>query len=201
VASHQLIDDYLAELGRRLPANAVDELTDGLIETWRHHLAAGLPAARAAQAAIAEFGTSEEVTTAFVTQSPDRRTAVALLASGPLVGACWGASLTVGRAWTWPVPAPVAAVFGATLLAVVAALVSAATSRHSYRRARLGALGGLGLVALDAAMLFAVLFAAPRIVWPMAAAIAASLARIALTLRSLTTSIAFLINALTPGQR
>ena len=41
MASHQLIDDYLARLAQRLPADAVDELADGITETWQHHLAAG----------------------------------------------------------------------------------------------------------------------------------------------------------------
>jgi hypothetical protein len=38
-----VIEQYLARLGRDLPAGIVDdELADGLNETWRHHLAAGL---------------------------------------------------------------------------------------------------------------------------------------------------------------
>jgi len=185
VASHQLIDAHLAVLARRLPADAVHELADGLIETWQHHLAAGLPSADAARAAIAEFGTVDQITDAFVTQSPGRRTARMMLATGPLVGACWGASLVVAHAWTWPVTAAAAAVFGLALLAVVAALVTSATSRRSYRRARLGAAAGLGLVALDVAMLAAVLLVAPTLVWPMLVAVPVSLARIGLTLRSL----------------
>lgn len=35
---HQLIDAYLDEMADRLPVDAVDELTDGLLETWNHHL-------------------------------------------------------------------------------------------------------------------------------------------------------------------
>ena len=34
MASHDLIEAYLAELRRRLPADTVDELADGLIETY-----------------------------------------------------------------------------------------------------------------------------------------------------------------------
>jgi hypothetical protein len=75
-----------------------------------------------------------------------------------------------------------------TLLAAVAALLTSATSRTSYRRARLGTAGALGIVALDATMLATVLLLAPTPVWPMLLAIPASLARIGLTLRSLPTA-------------
>lgn len=188
MASHQLIDAHLGVLARRLPADAVEELADGLAETWQHHLAAGLPPADAARAAIAEFGSVDQITDAFVVQSPSRRTARMLLATGPIVGACWGVSLVASQAWSWPVPAPAAAVFGLALLAVVAALITSAASRRSYRRARLGNAGGLGLVALDVAMMAAVLLVAPTLVWPMLVAVPASLVRIGLILQSLPTA-------------
>jgi hypothetical protein len=185
VASHHLIEEYLAELARHLPADAVDELADGLIETWQHFLSSGLAPASAVRAAIAEFGTPEEITRGFVAQAPGRRAAVLLLASGPLVGVCWGASLVAAKVWTWPVSVPAVVGFVAALLTVVAVLAAAATSRRSYRRTRLGAAGGLGIVVLDAAMLATLLFIAPALVWPMFVAIPASLARIGLSLRSL----------------
>jgi hypothetical protein len=187
VAGHQLIDDHLARLARHLPAGTVDELADGLTETWHHHLAGGLPPAAAAQAAIGEFGTPEQISGAFIAQAPGRRTARLLLATGPPIGICWGASLITAQVWTWPIPAAAAATLAAALLAVVAALALAATSRRSYRRTRLGAVGGLGLLTLDAAMLAGVILVAPTLVWPMAVAIPASLARIGLTLRTLPT--------------
>jgi hypothetical protein len=183
MASHQLIDAYVAELTSRLPANAVAELADGLLETWHHHLGQGLPPTEAARAAIAEFGTPTEINDAFTAQAPGRRTARILLATGPIFGACWGSSLIASRAWTWPVPASAAAVFAAALVTVVTCLVAAATSRHSYRRTRLGNLGAAGLVALDLTMLAAVLLAAPAPAWPMALAIPASLARIGVNLQ------------------
>ena len=183
MASHHLIDAYLDELAGRLPAGNVDELADGLVETWRHHLGHGLPPTEAAIAAIAEFGTLTEVTDAFVAQAAGRRTARGLLATGPIVGVCWGVSLIAAKAWTWPIPAAAAAVFAATLVSVVAALVVAASSRHNYRRTRLGHVGATGLVMLDLTMLTAVILVAPALVWPMALAVPASLARIAMTVR------------------
>ena len=184
MAGHQLIYAHLASLARRLPANAVNELADGLIETWQHHLAAGLPAEHAAHAAIAEFGTVDQITEAFVANCPARRTARTLLTTGPIVGACWGASLAVAHAWTWPVPAPAAIAIMVLLLAVVVALAISATSRTSYRRARLGTAGALGIITLDATMLATVLLLAPTPAWPMLLAISVSLARIGVTLRS-----------------
>jgi hypothetical protein len=185
MASHQLIDAHLAGLAHRLPPNVVDELADGLIETWQHHRTAGLSPTDAARTAIAEFGTIDQITEAFVTTCPGRRTARLLLATGPPVGACWSGSLIAAHAWTWPIPVPVAAVTAVALLAVVTALIIAATSRTSFRRARLGTAGGLGLIVLDATMLAGVLLVAPTVVWPMLVAVPASLARIGLTLRFL----------------
>jgi hypothetical protein len=190
MAGHQLIDDYLSTLARRLPAEMIEELADGIAETWHQHIAAGRSPAQAARAAITEFGTPEQITDAFVAQAPGRRAALLLLATGPVAGACWGASLIESRAWTWPIPYPAAVVFGSALLLVVATLAVAATSRHSYRRTRLAGVGGLGLLVLDAAMLAAVLLLAPTLVWPMAVAVPFSLARITWTIRSLPKALA-----------
>lgn len=182
MAGHQLIDAHLAALARRLPADAVDELADGLNETWQHHLSVGLPPAAAARAAIAEFGTVPQIVAAFVAQSPGRRTARLLLATGPLVGGSWGASLLVGQVWAWPVPPFAAVAYGLLLIVVVATLLAAATSRHGYRRARLGCIAGAALAGLDLTMLAAVALLAPAVVAPMLLAVPASLTRIAITL-------------------
>ncbi|WP_319462776.1 hypothetical protein [Micromonospora sp. RTP1Z1] len=141
--------DGEGDAARRPRSTRTRRLADGLTETWQHHLSAGLPPADAARAAIAEFGSVDQITDAFVVQA---------LVGGPL---------------------------GCTLLAVVAALITAATSRRSYRRARVGENAGLGLVALDVAMVAAVLLVTPTLVWPMLVAVPVSLARIGLTLRSL----------------
>lgn len=185
MAGHQLIDAYLATLRRRLPADAVDELADGLHESWHHHRAEGLPPTGAARAAIAEFGTVEQVVRAFVTNAPGRRAARLLLATGPLVGVSWGAGLVTAHVWTWPVPFSAAVCFAAALISVAAILLVAATGTGSLRRTRLGMAGGLGLFILDATMLAAVVLMAPELSWPMYAAIPASLARMAYTARSL----------------
>jgi hypothetical protein len=183
MAGHHLIDAYLAALARRLPADAVDELADGLEETFGRHLSSGLDPDRAARAAIAEFGDPDLVLGAFVRQAPGRRVARILLCLGPAVGACWAAALAESHAWTWPVAVPLRLGFGVTLLAVVTALVFAATGLSGYRRTRLTAFAGLGLITLDGAMLATVLLIAPPFAWPMALCIPASLTRIMLTMR------------------
>jgi hypothetical protein len=183
MAGHALIDSYLAELARRLPGDAVDELSDGLTETYEHHRAQGLEPASAARATITEFGQPNEIVAAFIRRAPGRRTAAVLLVTGPAVGACWATALVIGRAWTWPIPTAAKASFGLTLLAMVT-ILAAATSRHDYGRARLAALGGAGLVLLDVTMIVAVWLAAPAMVWPMAVAIPASLTRISFIVRS-----------------
>jgi hypothetical protein len=190
MASHELIQAHLAELARQLPSAVVDELADGMTETWHRHLAAGLPPAPAARAAIAEFGTADQVIDAFVTDAPGRRTAWLLLATGPIAALCWGTTLVTTHAWTWPVPRAAAAVLGGVLILAAATLVFAATSRHSYRRTRLAGVGGIAVMALDLAMLTAVVLVAPTPAWPMLTAVTLSLARIALTSGLLTRTLA-----------
>ncbi len=187
MAGHPLIEAHLSALGRRLPPGVVDELADGLWETWRRHLDNGVPLEEAAEAAVAEFGTVHEITEAFVTHAPGRRTALLLLATGPVVGACWGTALGTAHAWTWPVPTPVAVVIGLAFVAVLASLGIAATSRHSYRRTRVGAVGALGLAGLDAAVLGTLVLASPALGWPLLAAVPLSLGRIALVVTRLLT--------------
>jgi hypothetical protein len=185
VASHDLIEACVAELGRRLPPDVVDELADGLTETYERHLSCGADASAAAQAAIAEFGDPAIIAAAFARQAPARRTALALLVTGPAVGACWGVTLLVGHAWTWPIPTSARLTFGAALIAVVLALVAAVDARRSHPGLPFALVGGVGLVVLDTAMLAAVSLAAP-FSWPMVVAVPASVTRIILTTRAMS---------------
>ncbi len=185
MAGHDLIERYLARVGGALPHDAVDEIADGLTETYQRHIAAGRPADAAASTTIAEFGEPDAVVAAFIRQSPGRRTALALLASGPVVGACWGAVLVTGRAWTWPVPLAVRVTFGVVLAATIGTLLVAATGRRAYARTRAAGPAACALVVLDLTMLVAVSLAAPVHAWPLAAAVPASVVRLTVTLRAL----------------
>jgi hypothetical protein len=110
---------------------------------------------------------------------------LALLFAGPAEGLCWDAAPTVGQAWTWPVPSPVRLMFAVILLAVIAGLVVAATGSTNYRRTRIAALAGIGLISLDCGAPAMVVVVAPSFAWPMSVAIAASLLRLTLTVRAL----------------
>jgi len=176
-----LIAGYVSGLRRQLPAAVAEEAADGLIETYEQHLARGTGQHEAARAAVAEFGDLAMVVGEFTRQAPGRRAARMLLATGPVVGACWAAALISGRAWTWQVPAAARLSFGAVLLLAVTALAAAATSRRSYRRTRLTAAAGPVIVILDAAAVAAVSLAAPALTAGLGIAAAASLGRIVLT--------------------
>lgn len=176
-----LIDDYVAGLHRKLPAPIAGEAAGGLIETYEHQLARGVGDDEAARAAVAEFGEMSLVVREFVRQAPGRRAARLLLASGPVVGACWAVALVIGRAWTWSEPEATRLSLGAVLLLAVMALAVAATSRRSYQRTRLTAAAGLVILILDATAVAAVLLAAPALTWALGIAVTVSLTRIALT--------------------
>lgn len=185
MAGHeQLIDTYLAELARRLPPQVVDELADGLDQTLQHHLNRGLSPDEAAVAAITDFGDPAHITAEFARQSPGRRTALAMLATGPVFAALWGTTLITGHAWTWTIPTAATIAYAATLLSIVAILVAAAAS-HNYARTRLAALACVGMITLDATMITAVAFNALSLTWPIILATAASITRITLGTRQL----------------
>jgi hypothetical protein len=95
----RLIRGYLEVLAAQLPGPIVEELADGLTETHRSYLSRGLSADAAAEAAVAEFGSAQEILAGFARVNPARRTARRLLGFGPVVGGCWAAALATGRAW------------------------------------------------------------------------------------------------------
>src|SRR5438067_12230486 len=112
----RLIDGYLAELSADLPGRIVEELADGLDETYRRYLGQGLDPDAAARAAIAEFGEPQVVAAAFTEASRGRKTARRLLVTGPAVGMCWAIVLITGRAWTWPIPVVARVLVGVALI-------------------------------------------------------------------------------------
>ena len=180
-----LITSYLDALSRQLPGQVVEELADGLEETYRRHLGLGLAPDAAAQSAVAEFGDPELIAAEFTRAHPARRAARRLLAAGPVVGSCWAVALVTGRAWTWPVPAAAGILPGLALVAVVALLAFAARSTRYRPIGRAGAAGCIGTAALDAFMIIGVLAADPAARWAVAVAVVASVARLGLSARLL----------------
>jgi hypothetical protein len=109
-ASRDAVVDYLAAVTTQLigPPSAraavTDELRDGLLEALKAHQARGCSQAEATAAVIAEFGDPNTVAAAF---GPElgalqaRRVAVGLLATGPLVGLTWIATVVVNALPPW----------------------------------------------------------------------------------------------------
>src|SRR5262249_11415970 len=121
----------------------------------------------------------------FTRQAPGRHAARLLLATGPIVGACWAAALTLSRAWTWPLPSAARLSFGAVLLLAVLGLALPATRQRAYHRTRLAAAAHPLRLRPDATPVAAVLRDAPPLTWALGTAVAASLTRIVFTAWSL----------------
>jgi hypothetical protein len=133
---------YLAEVAARLtgPARArreiLAELAAGLADAAGAHRRAGLGPAPAARAAIGEFGRPDQVAGGFRAELSDaaaRRTALALLATGPLIGALWAAAALASHLgahlalpWQWPsMPAGARLASHVAVVALATAITSA----------------------------------------------------------------------------
>jgi len=178
----RLIRGYLEVLAAQLPGPIVEELADGLTETHRSHLSRGLSAEAAAEAAVAEFGSAEEILAGFARVNPARRAARRLLGFGPVVGGCWVAALATSRAWPGPLPTRVA--LGLALVSCIGLLAVAALDRRYRVALYAGVAGCVGFAALDASLIVGVLVVAGVASWVMAVAMALSSARIALCARA-----------------
>ncbi len=180
----RLIHDYLATLAAQLPAPLAEELADGLTETYQSYLRLNMPPGQAAESAVAEFGHPHVIVAEFARVNPARRTARKLIITGPMVGACWGAALISGRAWTWQIPLPARIMPGLVLAAAITLILVAALGSRYQRAARAGLAGCIGITTLDVTMIAGVLLAAPVMTWATIGATAASAARIAFTTRA-----------------
>jgi hypothetical protein len=197
VSGPRLIGRYLEVLAAQLPASIVEELADGLDETYRSCLRQGLAPEAAAARAVAEFGPPEAIVADFARVNPGRRAARRLLGFGPVVGGCWLAALLTSRArpgsvLAWPGPAwpGSALVFGVVLSVCIGLALVAALGRR-YRVACLtGAAGCAGFAALDTVLVMGVLVAGAPVTWVTGVAVAASCARIALCARALPPALA-----------
>ncbi len=184
----RLISSYLATLAAQLPASIVDELADGLAETYQSYLRQGLAPDLAAESAVAEFGAADAIVAGFARVNPARRAARRLLGAGPAVGACWLAALLTSRALAVPRPAGILAVLA--LAATIALLATSARGTRYRVAARAGAAGLIGVIALDAALIIGVPFAGASLTWVMAVAMAASALRLSFAARALRPALA-----------
>lgn len=202
-AAHRILDGWLDRLGGALPARSrlrariVDELRDGLLSAAERRVDGGLDPVRAARAAVAEFGDPDTVAASFrgeLTARAARRTGLALLVSGPLVGLAWLGAIVPPL---WP-PRPVDLLGAhplfvvALAVAVPAALLAVAATGPLGRRlpghrppAVLAAAAAIACAVGDGLLLVGLLgaaLAAPVVPgWPVGAlATALSLARLGL---------------------
>ena len=178
-----LITGYLDALARELPGPVVEEVADGLEETYQRHLDLGLVPEAAAEAAVAEFGDPERIAAEFARAHPARRAARRLLVTGPVVGSCWAVALITSRAWTWQVPVAADIVPGLALVIAIALLAFAARCTRYRPVGRAGAAGCVGIAALDTFMITGVLAADPAARWAVVMAMTVSTARLAFNLR------------------
>jgi hypothetical protein len=181
----RLISDYLAVLAAQLPASIVEELADGLAETYQSYLRQDLAPDLAAGSAVAEFGDPRVIVSAFARVNPARRGARRLLLTGPVVGGCWATVLITSRAWAWPVPLAARIVLGLALLTVIGLLAAAALGTRYRLADRAGIAGCLGVTMFDTIMITGVMLAIPSMTWVTTGAMAASTARIALSVQTL----------------
>ena len=127
---------------------------------------------------------------AFTCASPARGAARKLLATGPIVGACWGTALILSRAWTWPVPVAAPILLGTALITTIGLLSAAAFGSRYRPAARAATAGCLGITALDASMIAVTMLVAPAVIWPIIVATAASAVRLTFTARRLRSVLA-----------
>lgn len=140
--ARDIIDGYLAAVATHLggPARArkaiLAELHDGLLEAIDAHLARGSTPAKAAVAAIDEFGDPRTVARAFAPElaaNHARRVALTLAPTGPLVGLLWLAAYAASHygptraapPWRWP-DLPTGAWLAFPLLGVLIAIAGLA---------------------------------------------------------------------------
>ena len=184
----RLIRGYLEVLARQLPASIVDELADGLAETHRSYLSRGLSPDAAAEAAVEEFGSPEEILAGFSRVNPARRAARRLLGLGPVVGGGWVAALVTSR--VWPGPLPVRVVIGVVLLASIGSLAVAALGRGYRVSVFSGMAGFAGFAALDITLIVGVTVLAGSLTWVTALAMTGSMVRVAVCARALQPAMA-----------
>ena len=202
------VERYLAEVTARLPGSPrahpdiVAELRSGLLDATDAHCSAGLTPAEAVRAAVSEFGDPVQVADGFRTEIAAglaRRSAVAVLVTGPMVGVLWiltAVASHVAPHYQWA-DLPAGLRMGVALVAIAAGVTAcgalfgiAATGRLTRwlpalpRRApAAAAVAGFGAVGADAlglALLGVQLATAAGALspWPAAAAAAASIVRL-----------------------
>ncbi len=174
MAGHELIDDYLADVARRLrwrpDADAVvDELRDHLYSAVERRTAAGVPSIAAQKETLTNFGQPGDITMDFATTGTKGLAvptsfSVAAGRMGPLIAAGWllvAAFMTASdfadrASGTWEGTPQQLWIAGAIALLISAVLSTVVVIALVERHGGLGVVGhlGIGLAALGAAAAF-----------------------------------------------
>lgn len=182
----RLLEEYEAELSHRLPRHHVDEVLDGLCETYKVHLSELGDEDAAVRATIREFGDTDIIVSEFVRHSAGRRLARILLASGPLVGLFWALTPISEIAWTVQVPLALVVGVASVLVITVVTLIATAVEAIDYKRVRATArIGAVTLLVLDVVMICAAVVLVGAAMWPLVLALAVSTVRVGFLVRSL----------------
>jgi hypothetical protein len=209
-AAHEILGGWLGLVDAHLPGRTkarqamLVELEDGLLAAFDAHRRRGLPPAAAARAAAAEFGDPRSVARALsvdLAAAQARRTVLAILPTGPLLGVLWLLALVASHRVSlslppWHAQGPwvlFPALAAALAIGVPAALLTVAATGRPSRwlpdRPRLAptaaATAGIAGVVIDLSllgMLVAQAIVAPaQLAWtPASVAAIASLIRLAL---------------------
>lgn len=165
LAARPIVVAYLDELAAGLPcsrsarAAILDEVGDGLVEAVTASSEAGLSPAVAARTAVAQFGAPPVLAAGFAAELAGvaaHRVGLALIGTGPIVGAVWLAAFSARSGLTWwhqlmTLWSTVPAYALILALAVPAALVAAAAgSGRLPDWAGLGSKGAAGAAMIAA---------------------------------------------------
>ncbi|XRQ15667.1 permease prefix domain 1-containing protein [Actinomadura welshii] len=136
-AAGNAVDDYVASLAAELrgPARAkarmVEEIRAGLRDTVEAHRTGGLPADRAADAAVREFGTGAELLPHIQRElaiAQARRTARTAALTVPFLAGCWLLARTAGLDGGWPSRLLTVHLAGVAVTAVLLAVTTLAAT-------------------------------------------------------------------------
>lgn len=185
MADHRLIAAYRHDLLTRLPAELAEEVSDGLTDAQEEYVRRGLSPDQAAAAAVADFGHPGTVADAFRSASPVLRLARILIATSPVVGGWWAATLITARAWDWSIPLAAPVLVGLILAASVVTLATASLTPRYQSLRRAGIAGCLGIAVLDVTVITTAVLLAPDARWLVAIAICLSAVRLTLVVGGL----------------
>lgn len=146
VGADTIVADYLSRLDAALAFSArereriVTEAADALACAIEAAVAEGEPASAAARSAVTEFGHPETVSAHFavaLVPGKARRTGLALVLTGPVIGLAWVAALGQGVGWPARISSVIVAMPYLALVLMLTAPAAVAAVLSGWNRLRL----------------------------------------------------------------